>query len=209
MLPLSPQHVWTVDDDPQVRRYIAEVLHGVGMIVEQFASADEFLRRWRPRAAGCVLLDVRMPRMTGPELHEWLHREHPSVPVIFLSGYADVPTAVRAMKLGAVDFLEKPFNAQQLIERVNTALRTSTARQSLLAPTDDATPGTAGFSTLTARERDVLAGILAGMRSKLIAAELGIGERTVETHRANIMIKTGARSVAELVALALRQIPDK
>lgn len=191
--------VCIVDDDAQVRRFLLEVLDSIGLAVEEFTSGEDFMRRWRPDNTGCVLLDVRMPRITGPEVHEWMRRQNFQVPVIFLSGYADVSTAVRAMRLGAFDFLEKPFNVQQLIERVNEALRISEARHAAgVVPTGDD-----WRKTLTPREGDVLEGIVAGKRNKLIATDLGISERTVETHRASIMTKARARTAAELVTLAM------
>ncbi len=163
--------------------------------MQAFPSGDEFMRRWQPDGPTCVLLDIRMPHVTGPEVHDWLRARHPRTAVIFLTGFADVPTAVRAMRLGAFDFLEKPFNVQHLIERTHEALRhAAQSRTSVTVPE--------GLASLTAREREVFDGIVAGKRNKTIGAELGISERTVETHRASIMAKTGARSVAELVALA-------
>ncbi|KFB73802.1 MAG: Transcriptional regulatory protein TdiR [Candidatus Accumulibacter phosphatis] len=157
------------------------------------------MRRWRPGHTDCVLLDIRMPRITGPEVHDWLRQRNPEVPVIFLSGYADVPTAVRAMRLGAFDFLEKPFNVQHLIERVNAALRLSDDRRAAPAPAPAACDD--WRKSLTPREQEILAAIVVGKRNKVIAADLGISERTVETHRAHIMAKSGAGSVIELVGM--------
>lgn len=190
------QSVCIVDDDAQVRRFLAEVLSSIGLVAEQYASGEDFMRRWQPGKAACVLLDIRMPRITGPEIHDWLREREPRLPVIFLTGHADVTTAVRAMRLGAFDFIEKPFNVQQLIERVNQAVR-------LAVETAAATAGNQGWQrTLTPREQQVLGGIVDGKRSKLIAAELGISERTVESHRASLMAKAGASNAAQLVAMA-------
>lgn len=188
--------VCVIDDDPQVRRFLAEVLASIGVRAEEYASGEEFMRRWRPQQTGCVLLDIRMPRISGPEIHDWLRQRNPEIPVIFISGYADVPTAVRAMRLGAFDVIEKPFNAQHLIERINEALRLFAAQQA--AASDSQLR-----DLLTPREREVLDGIIAGKRNKLIAADLGISERTVETHRASILTKTNAASTAELIAMAV------
>lgn len=200
MVSSANRTVCIVDDDAQVRRFLIEVLDSIGLAVEEFTSGEDFMRRWRPENTGCVLLDVRMPRITGPEVHDWMRQQNSQVPVIFLSGYADVPTAVRAMRLGAFDFLEKPFNVQQLIERVNEALRASEAPPNgALAPLANGD----WRKALTPREADVLAHIVAGKRNKLIAIDLGISERTVETHRASIMTKAKARTVAELVALVV------
>lgn len=191
--------VYVVDDDSQVRRLLLEALTGVGLEVESCETGEIFMQQFRPAGPVCVLLDVRMPYVTGPEVHEWLAREYPAVPVIFLTGYADVSTAVRAMRKGAFDFIEKPFNVQRLIERVHEALR-APARQ----PVDRAAlPREAPWlAELTPREREVLKGLVDGKRNKTIAAELGISERTVESHRANLMAKSGARTAAQLVTLA-------
>jgi FixJ family two-component response regulator len=190
----APRIVCIVDDDEAVRRFLIDTLGSIGLITEEYTSGEDFMRHWRPDGVGCILLDVRMPRVTGPEVHAWLRERKHDVPVIFLSGFADVPTAVRAMRFGAFDFLEKPFNVQQLIERVNAALRSSESRA--------AAAGSDGewLGKLTPRERDVLDGIVGGKRNKLIAADLGISERTVESHRANLMAKAGAQTGAELVA---------
>ena len=197
----SQETVCIVDDDAQVRRLLAEVLSSIGLIAEQYASGEDFMRRWQPGKAACVLLDIRMPRITGPEIHDWLRERDPRLPVIFLTGHADVTTAVRAMRLGAFDFIEKPFNVQQLIERVNQAVRQG-------AETAAASGGNDGWQrSLTPREREVLGGIVDGKSSKLIAAELGISERTVESHRASIMAKAGASNAAQLAAMASGQRP--
>jgi FixJ family two-component response regulator len=199
MLGSSPTgSVCIVDDDVQVRRFLVEVFSSIGLKLDEYASGDEFMRYWTPTLPVCVLLDVRMPRVTGPEIHDWLRMRHPLVPVIFLSGYADVSTAVRAMRNGAFDFLEKPFNIQQLIERTHEALRHCAAHMP-----SPAAAASAWYEELTPREHEVLRGIVAGRRNKSIAAELGISERTVETHRASIMHKSHTHSVAELVALTL------
>ncbi len=194
--------VCIVDDDVQIRRFLVEVLASIGLLTQEYSSGEDFMRRWRPGETGCVLLDIRMPRITGPEIHDWLRERSPHVPVIFLSGYADVPTAVRAMRLGAFDVIEKPFNVQHLIERVNTALRLAEERRAA-----DATSANNWRQALTPREQDILSAIIGGRSNKLIAAELGISERTVESHRASIMAKAGARNAAELVAMAIGKAP--
>ena len=189
--------VCIVDDDAQVRRFLREVLASVGLAAEEYSSGEDFMRRWQPGHTDCVLLDIRMPRITGPEIHDWLRERHPEIPVIFLSGYADVPTAVRAMRLGAFDFLEKPFNVQHLIERINAALRLAEERRAAAEPA----AGDDWRKSLTPREQEILAAIVTGKRNKVIAADLGISERTVETHRAHIMAKSGASNVIELVGM--------
>lgn len=195
-LPLTT--VCVVDDDVQVRRFLVEVLTSIGLTVREYSSGEDFMRRWRPGETGCILLDIRMPRITGPEIHDWLRERSPQVPVIFLSGYADVPTAVRAMRLGAFDVIEKPFNVQHLIERVNTALRLAQERRA--AETASANDWQ---HSLTPREQAILSAIIGGKRNKVIAAELGISERTVESHRASIMAKAKAQNAAELVAMVV------
>lgn len=205
LMPVSTnQTVCIVDDDVQVRRFLVEMLASIGLVAEEYPSGEDFMRRWRPDGTGCVLLDIRMPRVTGPEVHDWLRQRSPDTPVIFLSGYADVPTAVRAMRLGAFDFLEKPFNVQHLIERVNAALRLADERRATAAAASPAD----WRQSLTPREQDILDAIVGGKRNKVIAADLGISERTVETHRAHIMAKAGASSVIELVAMVIGRRPD-
>ena len=199
------QTVCIVDDDAQVRRFLVEMLASIGISAEEYPSGEDFMRRWRPGCTGCVLLDIRMPRVTGPEVHDWLRERSPEIPVIFLSGYADVPTAVRAMRQGAFDFLEKPFNVQQLIERVNAALRLDNERRAAAAATA-AVPDD-WRQSLTPREHDILDAVVVGKRNKVIAADLGISERPVETHRAHIMAKADANSVIELVAMVIGKKP--
>ncbi|HLA33606.1 MAG TPA: response regulator, partial [Rhodocyclaceae bacterium] len=190
--------VCIVDDDEQVRRFLVEAMRSVGNTAEEYASGVDFMQRWQRQSAGCILLDIRMPRVTGPEVHDWLRRQNSDVPVIFLSSFADVPTAVRAMRLGAFDFLEKPPNVQHLIERVNAALQLTEARR---ADADLPTlEGADWLETLTPREHEILRGIVAGKRNKNNASDLGISERTVETHRYSIMAKAKARTVAELIS---------
>ena len=196
--PVNPC-ICIVDDDAQVRRFLLEVLASIGLAAEEYSSGEDFMRRWRPGHTDCVLLDIRMPRITGPEVHDWLLQRNPEIPVIFLSGYADVPTAVRAMRLGAFDFLEKPFNVQHLIERVNAARRLADERRAAAVPAPAA--GDDWRKSLTPREQEILAAIVTGKRNKVIAADLGISERTVETHRAHIMAKSGASNVIELVGM--------
>lgn len=199
MHPHAPNaSVCIVDDDEQVRRFLVEVFTSVGLRVEAFAGGEDFMRAWQPSGPSCILLDLRMPRVSGTEVHDWLRATHPHIPVIFLTGYADVPTAVSAMRHGAFDFLEKPFNIQHLIERTQEGLRR------FFPPTAGERQTSATWlPTLTPREREVLDAIVAGQRNKTIAINFGISERTVETHRASIMHKSGTHSIAELVAVVL------
>lgn len=198
MSPSATLTVCVVDDDPQVRRFLVKVLNTVGIACQEYASGEDFMRHWQPGEIGCVLLDIRMPRITGPEIHDWLRQRSPNLPVIFLSGYADVPTAVRAMRLGAFDVIEKPVKAQHLIERVNHALHLAAERCAVNS--HDANDWR---QSLTPREQEVLMAIVAGRSNKRIANDLGISERTVETHRASIMAKAKAANTAHLVAMTV------
>jgi len=191
--------VFVVDDDDAVRQAIRLLLRSVGLAVEACASATEFLERWDPTRPGCLVLDIRMPGMSGLELQARLAREPSAPPVVFITGHGDVSLAVRAMRDGAVDFIEKPFSDQDLIDRVQRAIRLDGERR---AATDRRQAATIRFAGLSAREREVMLAIVAGRANKVVAIDLGLSERTVEIHRARVMEKTGARSLPELVRLA-------
>lgn len=197
----TSQTVFVVDDDEAVRQSLALLIRSMGLVAEVFASAQAFLAACDPQRSGCMLLDIRMPGMSGLELQEELQRRAVDLPVIFITGHGDVAMAVRAMKSGAVDFIEKPFNDQQLLDRINHSLeidrlaRNARAEHSNLA---------ARLELLSPREREVMARIVAGQANKVVAIELGLSERTVEIHRAKMMTKTGARSLAELVTMVNR-----
>jgi two-component system, LuxR family, response regulator FixJ len=190
------QIVFVVDDDEGVRTGLCSLLKTMGLKTREFVSAMAFLAECRAAWSGCLLLDVRMPGLSGLELQKRLLELDIRLPVILLTGHADVPMAVRAMKLGAVDFLEKPFNEQELLDRIQRALALD-ARQR--AEQEASRALTARGQTLTDREREVLDLLVAGKLNKVIAAELEISERTVEHHRASVMRKLSARSLAELV----------
>jgi FixJ family two-component response regulator len=192
--------VHVVDDDDSLRKAVARLLLAAGYDVRVYASAGEFaLANRQNNKRGCVLLDVRMPGPSGLDLQEALVREDEPLPVIFLTGHGDVPTTVRAMKAGAVDFLTKPIKRDVLLNAVRTALardvRLHTSREQLRDLR-------ARFAKLTPREREVFALVVAGRLNKQIAGELGMAERTVKAHRAQVMMKMGATSLAELVRLA-------
>lgn len=188
--------VFVVDDDPALTDGLALLLSSAGLCVETFANAQTFLDAYRPDRPGCVIADIRMPGMSGLELQERLVDDGVHIPVIILTGHGDVSAAVRALKAGAVDFLEKPFNAQKLLERVNEAIakdaeaRRAAARQEEVAHC---------IARLTPRETEILELIINGNANKVIALELNISERTVELHRSRIMKKMRARSVTDLV----------
>jgi two-component system response regulator FixJ len=199
VLPHSVVHI--VDDDAAIRESLSALLGSVSIEARSYASAAEFLTAASPEMQGCVLLDVRMPAMSGLELQQELRARGIQLPVIIISGHGDVPMAVRAMKAGAVDFLLKPFNEQELLERIITVLHENVLTGLEANAEQEAA---ARFATLTPREREVLALIMACQHNKTIAAEMGISEKTVDVHRFNIMRKTGVRNLAELVQLRLR-----
>lgn len=192
--------VHIVDDEEPVRDSVALLLHSAGLRSQQHQSAHAFLATYRPDDVGCLVLDVRMPHMSGLELHQELNRRGWSLPVIFVTGHGDVPLAVEAMREGAVDFLQKPFNDEELISRVRKALA-----QDLLhhQQSGDREGLVRRLQTLTAREREVAQRIVDGQANKVIAMELELSERTVEVHRARVMQKMGVRGVAQLVQIWL------
>jgi FixJ family two-component response regulator len=187
--------VFVIDDDDAVRDALSLQLQAAGLNVETFASSNGFLAKLDPQAAGCLVLDVRMPQMTGPELQAELSCRHINLPIIFLTGYGDIPLAVKAIQSGAVDFLTKPVNGQQLIDRVHAALALNAEQRQ-----HDATYQAMyeRLQSLTEREREVLALAIEGHPSKEIAKLCGISFRTVEHHRSNILLKTRATNLLEL-----------
>ena len=193
------QVVHIIEDDPAVSESLALLLKSAGLVVLLYASAQEFLDR-NPTPCGCVVSDVLMPGMSGLELLEEMRKRRILVPTILMTAFADVPVAVKAMKLGAVDFIEKPFDDELIVTSVRAALA---RRGDWRAGDGEALEARQMLSSLTARERDVLDGLLKGRLNKTIAYDLGISVRTVETHRANLMTKTGAQSLSELVRMSL------
>jgi RNA polymerase sigma factor (sigma-70 family) len=194
--PQSEQIIYLVDDDEALRDSLVWLLESQGFKVEAFASAEAFLRVWRPEFNGCLLLDVRMPGMSGLELHERLRAHYCTLPVIFITGHGDVPMAVAALKKGAVDFIEKPFNDAELLRIVNQCL--ANEQESRARRRQDAEVSRR-LDQLTQREREVLDLIIVGKLTKQIADVLGISIKTVEVHRARVMEKMAAQSLAELV----------
>ena len=193
--------VHVIDDDEALRDSIRMVLAHEGFDVRTYPSADAFLAILGVPAPGCVVTDVRMPGMSGIELMAEMVRLGVALPVIVVTGHADVPLAVRAMKQGAVDLIEKPFEGVQLIDAVRRALEVGRgSRQTAF----DALEAQARLATLTARETEVLDRLVKGQPNKVIAYEMGISPRTVEVHRANVMKKTQAGSLSELVRMFLR-----
>lgn len=197
---MTPETVFIVDDDADVRDSLRALLESARFNVVDFDSARAFLAA--PRAhGGCMIADIRMPDMDGLELQEELTRQNVGLPVIIVTGHGDVPLAVRAMKAGAVDFIEKPYDDELLLESVRRALDAGQQRN---RQTSTADPVRAGLvASLTPREREVLEHLIAGQPNKVVAFELGISPRTVEIHRAHLMEKMQARSLPELVRTAL------
>ena len=193
--------VFVIDDDDSVRRSLERLLRSVDLDVETYASAQEFLRRALPDRPSCVVLDLRLPGPSGLELQESLIRAGHNVPIVFISGHADVPSSVRAIKAGAVDFLQKPFSDQALLDIIHGALRRDRESRRDRA---EVAGLRVRFDTLTPRERDVLRLVIQGRLNKQIAGDLGISEKTVKFHRGRVMEKTQAGSVAELVRQADR-----
>lgn len=190
--------VFVVDDDPDVRQSLQWLLESVHLRTKTCASAHEFLDSYDPDVPSCVLLDVRMPGMSGLDLQARLAADGIEVPVIMITGHADVPMAVRSLKLGAFDFIEKPFNDQIIVERVQKGVSKDSERCHNRKVTSDVQ---VRFSVLTAREREVMERVVSGESNKEVAAALGLSPKTVEVHRAHVMEKVGAQSLAELVRL--------
>lgn len=190
--------VFIVDDDPAVRDAIRWLMEQVKLKVEVFASGDEFLAKYTVGTRGCIILDIRMPGMSGLELQERLKAIGAFIPIIIITGHGDVSIAVRAMKAGAVEFLQKPFNDQQLLDAVQSALSTYSA---IWDQEERRHQYSRYLSSLTTREKEVLNLLRTGKPNKVVASILKISVRTVEGHRATIMGKTGARSLGELIEM--------
>ncbi len=198
---LSTERVFVVDDEPAVRKALSRLLRAAGFEVFEFASSEEFLRRLPPDAAGCATLDVHMPGLDGLEVQRELAARGIPLPIVFLTGHGDVPRSVRAMKDGAVDFLTKPVDAEQLIQSVRQALDADRVGRAARAEIREVRRR---LGTLTERERQVLDGVVAGQLNKQIGGSLGITEKTVKVHRGRVMEKMGVDSLAALVHLAAR-----
>jgi FixJ family two-component response regulator len=192
--------VFIVDDDDGVRASIRLLLKSIGFTATPMASAQEFLAAFDPAQPGCLVLDIRMPGMSGMELQQQLNLRGATLPVIFITGHGDVPMAVEAMQHGAFDFLQKPFRDQDLIDRVQKALARDRETRASLQKHDQVRQK---LESLTPREREVLDLMTKGQQNKVMAAELGLSQRTVEIHRAHVMEKMGANSVAQLVRMVL------
>jgi FixJ family two-component response regulator len=197
--PEQQPRIVVIDDDASMRKALDNLLKSVGFEVELFASPQEFLQSGRPDRPGCIVLDVRFPGRSGLDMQRDLGEANARLPIIFITGYGDIPMSVRAMKAGAVEFLTKPFRDQDLLDAVATALEEDRARRA----GDMRLAELRGrFDMLTARERQVLSLVVAGRLNKQIAGELGVSEMTVKMHRRPVMRKMQATGVAQLVRLA-------
>lgn len=190
--------VYVVDDDPSMRNALANLFRSVGLRVEVFGSAPELLQSQRADVAGCLVLDVRLPGLSGLDFQSELAKANIRIPIIFMTGHGDIPMTVRAMKAGAADFLTKPFRDQDMLDAVATAIERDKKRRG-----DEQIVSNlrALLETLSPREREVLALVSAGLMNKQIATEIGLAEITVKIHRGHVMRKMGARSLADLVRM--------
>ena len=197
--------VFVVDDDESVRDAVRRLIASVGLRVETFGSTREFLDGKRPEAPSCLVLDVRLPDVRGLELQRDLAAANVHIPIIFITGHADVPMTVRAMKAGAVEFLTKPFRGQELLDAIQEAIAKDRVAWNERAQMADLR---ARYDTLTPREKEVLILVASGLLNKQIGAELGTSELTIKTHRGRVMQKMGADSLADLVRMAERINPS-
>jgi two-component system response regulator DctR len=198
--------VFIVDDDEAFRDSVKELLSSVGLAAETFGSALEFLAAYDPARPGCLVLDVRMAHMTGTALQAKLKSMAAPIPIVFVSGHGDIATAVNAIRAGAVDFVQKTYHEQQLLDAINEALQRDAAQR---ASGEGSAALAERIAALTAREREVLELALRGLSSKLIAKELAISHRTVEQYRSRLLEKLGVGSMTELMRLAVDRAPGK
>lgn len=193
--------VFVVDDDPSVRRSIKRLVESVGLRVELFASAPEFMSSNLPEVASCLVLDIRLPGISGLDFQRQLAEASIHIPIIFITGHGDIPMSVRAMKAGAVEFLTKPFRDQDLLDAIQLALERDRARRQQEA---ELAALRERFESLSPREREVVGMVVSGMLNKQIAAQIGTAENTVKVHRSRAMEKMQANSLAELVKMVQR-----
>jgi FixJ family two-component response regulator len=190
--------IYIVDDDDGMRRAVTLLISTLGYETAAFARPGEFFAKFKPEEPGCLVLDIRMPEMSGLEVQERLSRQGCMIPIIFITGHGDVPMAVQAMKAGAFEFIQKPFRDQDLLDKINEAVRLDAENRKDLARRADVSHRQ---ESLTPRERQVMELVVNGDANKVIAIDLGLSERTVEIHRAKVMEKMGAKSVAHLVKM--------
>ena len=197
--------VFIVDDDQGVRSSIRILMKSIGLQAVPYGSAQEFLAAYKPSDPGCLVLDIRMPGMSGLDLQQQLNQRGAVLPVIFITGHGDIPMAVEAMRQGAFDFIQKPFRDQDLIDRVQLAFTRDKETRAMLREHGKIR---GRLSSLTPREREVLDLLVKGQQNKVMAHELGLSQRTVEIHRAHVMEKMEARSVAQLVRMMIDVEPS-
>jgi FixJ family two-component response regulator len=191
--------VFIVDDDPRVRASVSSLLRSVGLQARVFASTSEFLQEKRPPLPSCLVLDVRLPGVSGIDFQADLSRRNVHIPIIFMTGHGDIPMTVRAMKAGAVEFLTKPFRDQDMLDAVQLALDRDRSR----IESETASSGLkSSFESLTPREQEIMALVASGLMNKQVAGKIGLSEITVKVHRGRIMRKMGARTLADLVRMA-------
>ncbi|WP_083514646.1 response regulator transcription factor [Bradyrhizobium sp. DASA03076] len=205
MAPSPPQEngdqpiVYVVDDDASMRRALTNLFESVGLKVEAFGSAPQLLQAKPPQVPSCLVLDIRLPGVSGLELQSDLAKANIHTPIIFITGHADIPMTVRAMKGGAIDFLTKPVRDQDILDAVQAAIERDRKRRDLNKTVSNVR---SRFESLTSRERDVLALVTSGLMNKQVAAQLGLAEITVKIYRGQIMRKMGAKSLADLVRMS-------
>ena len=190
------QTVFIIDDDEGIREGLTILFESIGIKAQSFSSGDAFLAIYNENMMGCLVLDIRMPKMSGLEVQQKLKNLNSSLPIIFISGHGDIPMAVEAMRLGAIDFIRKPFDEQHLIDRINEALIFNENQHAKLL---DKHKNKINVESLSSREREVFERVTDGAMNKVIACDLNISERTVEVHRSHVMAKLEAKTLAQLV----------
>ncbi len=196
------QFVFLVDDDPDMQESIRSLLKSVGLPLESYTTAQDFLDKYDRSKEGCMILDVRMPGMSGLDLQQRMKEKGIDLPIIVVSGHADVPMTVRAIKTGAIDLIEKPFNDQVLLDRIHEGLEENSRRQQ---QKEESAEVVERMETLTPREKEVLNMVVSGKTNKNIAADLNISRKTLDIHRSKVLQKMKAESIADLVRMVLRQ----